>query len=576
MYQLKRALPFLLAIAVLFVCLVVQATAVSQTPADGLTMLEDYESAGKVGTDLMGSKVSVWGSDGVGKSAVIDDTVRGDGNQVAKISRSELVEGYSNEVYFHFVRGKLAGQEGVILYVKMPVKPNAPAENNGIDILLRSDAEGHTGNFKYADKSEAAILPIGDADWQTITASDGWLSLPSGFEGYIRLNLSRFTSNWDGGLGKNINEALPYIDAVQIYLSYIGGTAENGGDTALYVDDLMGCDSAYTGGALFPSESSSSESPGTQSTTSSTPDKPVVPDPVKISEGLYLAAGYENFEQGQDLVENGSVFVPDGAKAAADGRVHGNGEQAAMVTAELAAVGGGELDFFFKEGAATGKTGLIFYIKMPLHAYDPTWENGLLILLRSHSEGHVGNFKTGGNARVGILSRGETVWKERQTDAGGWLALPAGFEGYISVDFSSLVLNWNDGLGTDLEQAKMYFDTLQMYLSSYGGENNPLYVDDVMLFDSNYHDSVDFLPEDWTGRPEPSTEATTTTTMNESDFVIPGLNDSTSAATAPTENGGSVNTGVTHTFAPWLLTGIALLTIAALIVLYRKKPAEKV
>lgn len=98
----------------------------------------------------------------------------------------------------------LTGLTGWMAYVKMPVNKSAAIPN--------LDAANHPGNREgeyysrlfigqYAIKDEAMAWPnLGSADvrildkngteWQTLKASEGFVDLPNGFEGYIKVKLS--------------------------------------------------------------------------------------------------------------------------------------------------------------------------------------------------------------------------------------------------------------------------------------------------------------------------------------------------------------------------------------------------
>lgn len=493
MGEMKRMLTMAAAAAVLCTTLcgglsLGASAADEQAPAPmKLRLMQGFSYEGKaVGDDIGVSgeyKVQVNGP----ATAKLSESLGALGAANAATFDSEEQTGFSEskETSFEvFYQGSndLTGLTGWMAYVKMPVNKSAAIPN--------LDAANHPGNREgeyysrlfigqYAIKDEAMAWPnLGSADvrildkngteWQTLKASEGFVDLPNGFEGYIKVKLSELgnTAGTDGGGAAMTGR---FESTTFKYRSMGGEVCGPAVVNAIY--GITEDSDSVT--ALLGSE----ETPRFL-TNGKTVDK--VDDTLldAAMKGRVLQS-FNAYAKGADLMESGglkSYYLKD-LDATIAPQVGGI-EKSPSLKLDGPTQGGFRDSgpfyeiYFPKHTQAKGVKGIMFYVKCAAPHKEDTERSRLQMTLYSEGDGGVKYTKLGDGKTVKILEKGAKKWATAPSADGNILVLPANFEGYILYDLKDMTVA---PITEDLENRSLI--SAHFAFHAVGGDAGACYLD---------------------------------------------------------------------------------------------------
>ena len=155
-----------------------------------LTMLQDFSSY-EEGDNLRGAdKVVISPESAASATATGARGLTAPGSEGAVVLNSTELGGFAtanNLIYevFSPPDTQMNGLEGVMLYIRLP--KGRPGDRYSLFHFTLFSYKNETPAWTNAGNAPVQILARRSDRWQTVTASDGNIRLPYGFEGYVKL-----------------------------------------------------------------------------------------------------------------------------------------------------------------------------------------------------------------------------------------------------------------------------------------------------------------------------------------------------------------------------------------------------
>lgn len=315
---------------------------------------------------------------------------------------------------------RMDGTQGLLLYIKCG-GPHPQDATSKVFFSLYSTRENEA-NFTNLGSGTAQVLPKGGDAWSEVTASEGILTLPAGFEGYILAPLTEMRQ--DSVAGRTDNR---YAISVSFRFLALGGAAGSTTLDGLYLlsgmgNDprlltLNGCDvqDLSTGGRIS--------------------------DPLKLT----MLQDFSSYEEGDNLRGADKVVIsPESAASATATGARGltaPGSEGAVVLNSTELGGFATANnliyevFSPPDTQMNGLEGVMLYIRLPKGRPGDRYSLFHFTLFSYKNETPA--WTNAGNAPVQILARRSDRW-QTVTASDGNIRLPYGFEGYVKLRFVDL------------------------------------------------------------------------------------------------------------------------------------------
>lgn len=182
-----------LLVSTLFSIPVLPAGAVSTAPAPiQLTMLQDF-SAYSTGQELNAPGNIPVSPPSAAAGARAVDTLGAPGAARAVSLYAQNVGGYATATdlfyeVFYPQNTSLQSLEGVMAYIRLP--KGKPGDRYSLFHFNLYTIKNNTPAWTNAGNAPVQYLGVRDTAWHTVTAFDGHIKLPYGFEGYVKLRFA--------------------------------------------------------------------------------------------------------------------------------------------------------------------------------------------------------------------------------------------------------------------------------------------------------------------------------------------------------------------------------------------------
>jgi len=464
----KRAISVFLMVAVLTTMILVtvplSASAVVPDTSDpmGIKIIRDY-SGYAVNTNAVTTAPQLIGLGDPGETAVIRPTVGGLGavNSVKLGAASEMysLSAYYDIQYPNYPR--LDGLDGIMIYVKLPRGQWQKSTFFFNVVIAPGDGSPyispHWGDWSAGNK-HVSYLSSTSSKWEDgQTDSEGNMSLPYGFEGYVKFlfsDLSGNIGNWGGGtvdIQKVLSMPDTAVAASAVKFGQMGGVYGS-----CHVGAVYGITNDSDSIAAVLSGESAVKGLNTGNIVN--PKDEITAD--KAMKG-FVMQDFNAYDE-EEAVADGDQGIfksdskPTGFSATAVAKTGGfDNTPALKLDATTGTLGFGPA-YMVKSPINTRTDGIeamMFYIKCPapypgedvsklkvvLYSYEPNAGNDPISGTEKWS-----NLDEGGKAEY--MPEGGNEWTEVTADS-QIIQLPAGFEGYIKIDILQLIANqpesWN-------------------------------------------------------------------------------------------------------------------------------------
>jgi predicted phosphodiesterase len=369
----------------------------------------------------------------------------------------------------------ISKMEGLMFYVRLP-------RHKSGDVAVRlSLSLGLDSTYVSLANAKLRYLDITSQSWIPITVgSTGFVSMPAGFEGYIKISFSELISSQQTAVRNS-----SVFDGLQIKCGYIGGQ-EFG---PMLVDAIYGV-KKDTGGltALIGSKGERYLVNGQKPTQDNK-------DLFKAAMKAETLQSFKGYSAGEDARGRKAVNVSNTNKNAVDditikfvkgisGIIPGPALNIDAATLRSFWPGPGAVEeWAYIETMYPANTfiddmqGLLLYVKMPVaNPYDDidTFNGRLFFNMRTvGADGTEVWSNTGSYEKVYFLEKGSTEWKKLESHS-GHVFLPLGKEGYVFAPIESFVVN---PIANSMVGRKLVSTTF--ILSSYGADAGSATIDGI-------------------------------------------------------------------------------------------------
>ena len=466
------AIVAVLAVAVTAVfSLPVTAAKAAETPHQ-LNMIEDFSEA-KVGESFSDAKLFCVESQGYN---VCSETLGALGAKNSVMLNYTEFRGYHNiagDQGFKLCYQKpvsLKDAESIMYYIKLsPSRVCNDGENwmsSGIALMM------YLGDGVYTTLTtdqKVQILQKNTTEWKEFDVLSGiYLNLPSGFEGYIKIDVD----NYQKDLPKNIREYSIHQTIMQFANmgDYCGPAYINGVYTV--TNETNSIYAKFNGDDVLYNMSSNKD-------TATASPKAVQDLAMKAK----LVQSFDAYTSGYDLLKHGVASLSN-KKDITMRTVDWRGGFDKTPSLEISSPTTGsfyDVDpmYTFKypnKTAMDDMKAILFYIECPEKSIpqQPNY-SGVRFNIRSQKNGD-NKWSLLGNGQARYLENGATEWKTAAEDSIGLIRLPVGFSGWIMVNIEEFLQN---PIADDLEGRTAFSSTFQF--QGLGGDCGPAYIDSVMF-----------------------------------------------------------------------------------------------
>lgn len=391
-----------------------------------LTMLQDFSSY-EEGDNLRGAdKVVISPESAASATATGARGLTAPGSEGAVVLNSTELGGFAtanNLIYevFSPPDTQMNGLEGVMLYIRLP--KGRPGDRYSLFHFTLFSYKNETPAWTNAGNAPVQILARRSDRWQTVTASDGNIRLPYGFEGYVKLRFVDLPADKRAALSgaRLISTSLQFReiggDRGPAVLHAIYGVQRDGNAA---VASLPGSGNLYLNGGASVSGASAGAA-----------------DAIQAEPLLH----FDGFASGDDVLASGmAAFTKSDVSAAAVPGISGQDNGPALSIQSSTLSGFRDTDphyeVFYRDNARLdGMTALLLYVRCP-QPYPGEAVSRMKFNLYS-TRGSQANFTHLGDGTARILPKGGTNWTDSVASE-GILSLPAGFEGYILAPFAEM------------------------------------------------------------------------------------------------------------------------------------------
>lgn len=387
------------------------------------------------------------------------------------------------EVFYQSNAGDLADLTGWMAYVKMPINKSVAVDPDTANHPDNRNGERYSrmyiGHFAIKDGAQAwpnlggakvQFLEKNSTVWQTVKANDGFVDLPNGFEGYIKVSLSEL-GNTGGTDGKGTAMTGRFESTAFKYRSMGGEACGPAVINAVY-------------GIVEDSDSVTALLDNEEKARFLTNGKAVdEADSVLLDAAMKgrVLQSFNAYAEGADLMKSGGakVYYQNTHTATAAAQVGGIENSPSLKLDGTARGGfrdGGTFHEVYcpKDTMVDDMKGFMFYVKCAKPHPDDTETSRLKICL--YTEGNAGEKWTqlGSGKTVKILAKGSKKWMLAPADDDGILILPANFEGYILYDINDMT---RGSIVDDMENRKLI--SVSYHFHGVGGDVGACYLDSM-------------------------------------------------------------------------------------------------
>lgn len=391
----------------------------------------------------------------------------------AKLNYSEL-RGYHNiggDQGFKLVYNEpksLKGITHIIYYVRMPVsRISDEAGNNWMKTGMAPMF--YLGGYDWlSPKSDikAQILGVNDDKWVTRDFNSIYLDLPSGFEGYIKLDLSQYNQE---NLQKPLGEYSVHQSIFQF--SNMGGVAGAG-----YINAVYGVNE-NSNSIKVKLNGEKTARYWTTGLIESQINKKLLDKAMRVD----VLQDFSGYNVGDDLLEKGVVFIDHkddvNAKLVANSRGPLNNPVLELSSETLGGFHDSDPFYTIRYGAISNKAEDMKAILFSIKCADPyplaPGKAAFRFNIFSEKDGQP-LWSLLGSGKAKYLQKGSNQWYVPESDDNGVLYMPANFEGWIMCDISEMTMNSMYG---DTDGRIMLHSTVQF--QAVGGECGNSYVDGI-------------------------------------------------------------------------------------------------
>ncbi len=467
---MKRIFALMLVCLVAFVALPIAPVTLAEEKSMEAVIWEDF-SRRKVGEKFDDSEFICTESQG---SAVCVNTLSALGAvNAAKLNYSSL-RGYHNisgDQGFKLVYNEpksLKGVTHIIYYVRMPVSRIADEAGNnwmknGIAPMF------YLGGYDWLSPKEGAkaqILGINDDKWVTRDFFSIYLDLPSGFEGYIKLDLNDYNQS-------NLQKPLSDYSVHQSIFQFanMGGVSGAG-----YINAVYGV-KENSDSIMVKLNGEKTAKYWTTGLTAADVNKKLLDKAMRVD----VLQDFSGYNVGDDLIEKGVVFIDHkddvNAKLVANSRGPLNNPVMELSSETLGGFHDVDPYYTIRYSAISNTAEDIKAILFSIKCADPyplaPGAASFRFNIFSEKDGQP-LWSLLGSGKAKYLQKGSDQWYVPESDDNGILRLPANFEGWVMAEISEMTMNSMFG---DTENRTMIHSTVQF--QAVGGECGNSYVDGI-------------------------------------------------------------------------------------------------
>jgi len=439
-------------------------TVKADTVPMGMKILRDY-SGYAVGTNAAGgTNVNPGGS---GETAVISQTVGGIGavNSLTLSAAGELVGLVSNYEIKYPDYPNISELDGVMLYVKLPRDGEQAFSRFFFNFVVEAGGSMryiHWGSWSQGNRN-VSYLGSASSKWENTTTDDGGnITLPYGFEGYVRFLFADLNQATRDALALSDSKAIEST----VKFRMVGGKYGVGKVGAVY-------------GITQNSDSAFASLNGAQTVGLNTGKLLDADNQIFLDASMkgFVMQDFNAFEVG-DNINSSRIFAStansSGFAAAAAGNVGGIGNTPALKLSANEAKGwfnGADFyhEVFFPDGMKMDDMkAMLFYVKLAAPVQEETESKIYFGIYSNGTEGQRWTNLGGGKALY--MEKGGNKWFSVNA-AEGILSLPGSFEGYIMADISDFRTNPVADILTDRTAISVTFR-----FHSIGGTDGDCYI----------------------------------------------------------------------------------------------------
>ena len=369
----------------------------------------------------------------------------------------------------------------LMLYVRMPLSKADDQGNNwgksGIAVML------YLGDYIWTqlqDKTAVQILSKDGREWQTIETYQMYLDLPTGFEGYIKINIKDFKS---GSLNDSINKHS--VNQVILQFSNMGAQCGAG-----YINAVYGLTKDTDSVKIKLNNEVNARYLTTGATESDLSKERSLIDAAMKGK---ILQNFSTYPIGYELDVNGMVKYQHKTdiKAKLVKNVCGmfNTPTIELSSPTLGGIRDSDPFYEIKYPAHTYMDdfkAVLFYIKCAGPHPNAEDESTFRFNFMSELNGET-TWSLLGEGHVQYLELGASRWLVPSSDDQGIIKLPANFEGYIYVDMEELK---SSPIADSLKDRVLLSSTLQF--QAVGGDAGNCYIDGIYAI-TDYNDKNTML-----------------------------------------------------------------------------------
>lgn len=479
----KRFAALLLTVAVLAASLAVYTA--GNAAADDIEYIK-VSPAVDLNSYNLGEKpdfVSLWDLGWRNGSTVATSTVErksyAPGFERALVTDSEVEEGQgpyngTPNLSMNVYMPVSAKTDAVMLYIKIPtygtesLDPWPPYDWSlrCHSISVSQESTGKSGLYSIAGEADLYYLDIKTDEWQKGTLDgNGTFFLPSGFEGYVKFNISEF-DGWSNWVSSGFDPNQDYkLDNMQFVFGWLGGqygSFEIGGIYSVLEDSMavnMLLDGETVPVPMVKSASAMIANTALGDIGGNVGDE-ISSDIVAIKDlgyrqGTTAAKAY--------VAEHTGIIGTNNAIKISSDVAEGEGPDNATPNVSLKT----------KMNINALYNSAMFYIEIPEYGSSRNWAVRIRAMSALQEGANSGNylFSDATGMKVEYLEADGEAWKTMTVGDYGTLSLPTGFKGYIKLDLSTATHynDWVNEYGFDPNKSYTLYD-IDFIFAWLGGE----------------------------------------------------------------------------------------------------------